>query len=184
MADMTRPGSPSSPLQAVVDELEGHVAEAGWDQPAQLFALVATEQLLRAEPQLTQTMGLVAGDPSALTPIAQEPLGDGPLDDRLASLVFGDEVLGVVLVHEVLVLPPSAEDALTGVDDPAAAAAGHPERREVRMVVGVTRGGAQACILRLRGQDVGGTAEADERLTGPDLAPALSAALLATLDDA
>ncbi len=184
MTDMTRPGSLSSPLQAVVGELEGHVAEAGWDQPPALFALVQTEQLLRAEPQLAQTMGLVAGDPSALTPIAQEPLGDGPLDDQLASLVFGAEVLGVVLVHEVLVLPPSAEAALTGDDDPAAAAAEHPERREVRMVVGVTRGGAQACVLRLRGQDVGGTAAADERLTGPDLAPALSAALLATLDDA
>jgi len=183
MADMTRPGSPSNPLQAVVGELEGHVAEAGWDQPAQLFALVATEQLLRAEPQLTQTMGLVAGDPSALTPIAQEPLGDGPLDEQLASLVFGEEVLGVVLIQEVLVLPPSAEATLDDADDPAAAAAGHPERREVRMVVGVARGGAQACVLRLRGQQVEGATGADDRLTGPDLAPALSAALLATLDD-
>lgn len=170
----------SSPLQAVVGEVEGHVAEAGWDQPPQLFALVQTEQLLRAEPQLAQTMGLVAGDSAALTPIAQEPLGEGRLDEQLASLVFGDEVLGVVLVHEVLVLPPSAESALTGVDDPAAAAAEHPQRREVRMVVGVARGGAQACVLRLRGPDD----DTDERVTGPDLAPALAAALLATLDDA
>jgi hypothetical protein len=84
----------------VVGEVEGHVAEAGWDQPPQLFALVQTEQLLRAEPQLASTMGLVAGDPSSLTPIAQEPLGDAPLDEQLASLVFGDEVLGVVLAHD------------------------------------------------------------------------------------
>ena len=177
---MTLPGDPlTSPLQSVVGEVEGHVAEAGWDQPPQLFALVQTEQLLRAEPQLGQTMGLVAGDPSSLTPIAQEPLGEGPLDERLASLVFGDEVLGVVLAQEVLVLPPTAEAALTEVEDPAAAAAQHPERREVRMVVGVARGGAQACVLRLRGQ----TPEQDERVTGPDLAPALAAALLATLDE-
>lgn len=181
---MTLPGDRlSPPLQAVVGEVEAHVAEAGWDQPAQLFALVQTEQLLRAEPQLAQTMGLVAGDPAALTPIAQEPLGDGPLDEQLASLVFGAEVLGVVLLHEVLVLPPAAEAALTDAEDPAAAAAAHPERREVRMGVGVTRGGAQACVLRLRGQDSAGTPGPDELVTGPDLAPALSAALLATLED-
>lgn len=168
----------SSPLQSVVGEVEGHVAEAGWDQPPQLFALVPTEELLRAEPQLAQTMGLVAGDPSSLTPIAQEPLGDGPLDEELAKIVFGDEVLGVVLAHEVVVLPPSAEASLADHEDPAAAAAEHPERRDVRMVVAVARGGAQACVLRLRGE----TDEQDERVTGPDLAPALAAALLATLE--
>lgn len=176
---MTSPDPLTSPLQSVVGEVEGHVAEAGWDQPPQLFALVQTEELLRAEPQLAQTMGLVAGDPSSLTPIAQEPLGDGPLDEALASLVFGPEVLGVVLAHEVLVLPPTAEQALADVEDPSAAAAGHPERRDVRMVVGVTRGGGQACVLRLRGE----SPEQDERVTGPDLAPALVAALAATLED-
>ena len=170
---------PADPLQSVVGEVEGHVAEAGWDQPPQLFALVQTEQLLRAEPQLAQTMGLVAGDPASLTPIAQEPLGEAPLDEQLASMVFGEEVLGVVLAHEVLVLPPDAEAAIADEDDPAGAAAEHPARRDVRMVVGVTRGGRQACVLRLRGV----TPEQDERVTGPDLAPALAAALLATLDD-
>ena len=177
---MSAPADPLvPPLQAVVGEVEGHVAEAGWDQPPQLFALVPTEDLLRAEPQLAATMGLVAGDPSALTPVAQEPLGDGPLDEQLAGLVFGQEVLGVVLAHEVVVLPPAAEQALAEVDDPAAAAAEHPERRDVRMVVGVTRDGSSACVLRLRGQ----TEEQDERVTGPDLAPALVAALHATLDE-
>ena len=171
------------PLHAVVGEVEGHVAEAGWDQPPQLFALVETEQLLRAQPQLAATMGLVATVPGALTPVQQEPLGDGPLDEQLARVVFGREVLGVVLVHEVLVLPPSAEEALAGVDDPAVdigeLAASHPDRREVRMVVGVVRGGAQAAVLRLRGRGD----EPDERVTGPDLAPALAEALLATLEE-
>jgi hypothetical protein len=167
------------PLQSVVGEVEGHVAEAGWDQPPQLFALVQTEQLLKAEPQLASTMGLVAGDPAALTPVAQEPLGDAPLDEQLAGMVFGQEVLGVVLAHEVVVLPPAAEAALADEDDPASVAAQHPERRDVRMVVGVTRGGRSACVLRLRGA----TPEQDERVTGPDLAPALAAALLATLDE-
>ncbi len=174
----------TSPLQSVVGEVEGHVAEAGWDQPAQLFALVPTEDLLRAEPQLAATMGLLAGDPSSLTPVLQEPLGDAPLDEQLASLVFGAEVLGVVLAHEVLVLPPAAEDALDGAEDPGAVAAEHPERREVRMVVGVTRDGSQACVLRLRGAPgPDGEPGLDERVTGADLAPGLSAALLATLED-
>ena len=170
---------PGDPLQSVVAEVEGHVAEAGWDQPPQLFALVQTEQLLRAEPQLASTMGLVAGDPASLTPIAQEPLGDAPLDEQLAAMVFGEEVLGVVLAHEVVVLPPAAEAAIAEEDDPASAAAQHPDRRDVRMAVGVVRGGRQACVLRLRGQ----TPEQDERVTGPDLAPALATALLATLDE-
>ncbi|MGB8650746.1 MAG: PPA1309 family protein [Mycobacteriales bacterium] len=168
-----------SALLSVVGEVEAHLAEAGWDQPPQLFALVDTEELLRAEPQLAETMGIVASRPGALTPVAQEPLGDGPLDEQLASLVFGPEVLGVVLAHEVLVLPPSAESALDDSTDPAAAAAEHPERREVRMAVGVLRDGSREAVLRLRAADGG----EDERVTGRDLAPGLAEALLATLED-
>jgi hypothetical protein len=170
------PGMPA-PLFHVVGEVEEHVAEAGWDQPAQLFALVDTAELLQAEPQLARTMGLVAALPGSLTPIAQEALADGPLDEALAGIVFGPEVLGVVLAHEVLVLPPSVEAALG--DDAVGAAASHPERREVRMVVGVVRDGARECVLRLRGA----AGQPDERLSGPDLAPALADALLATLDE-
>jgi hypothetical protein len=160
----------------VVGEVEGHVAEAGWDQPPQLFALVDTEELLRAEPQLASTMGLVAAVPGSLTPIAQEPLADEPLDEALAGIVFGPEVLGVVLAHEVLVLPPSAEASAERLDPNEVA--DHPDAREVRMVVGVVRDGSRECVLRLRGAGD----EADELLSGPDLAPALADALLATLD--
>ena len=166
-----------STLLSVVGEVEVHLAEAGWDQPPQLFALVDTEELLRAEPQLAATMGLIVARPGSLTPIAQEPLGDGPLDEELAGVLFGPEVLGVVLAHEVLVLPPSAEAALD-TDDPAAVAAGHPERREVRMAVGVLRDGSRECVLRLRAQGDG----PDERVGGSDLVPGLAEALLATLD--
>lgn len=164
-----------SALQAVVGEVESHVAEAGWDQPPQLFALVDTEELLRAEPQLATTMGIVAGQPGALTPVAQDPLAAGPLDEALARITFGQAVLGVVLAHEVLVLPPSAEAALDELD--AEAAAAHPAAREVRMVVGVVRDGTRAAVLRLRATGDG----EDDRVTGPDLAPGLAEALLATL---
>lgn len=178
-ADPDAPVLALDPLHAVVGEVEGHVAEAGWDQPPHLFALVETEALLRAEPQLARTLGIVAAVPGGLTPVQQEALGDGPLDEALSQLVFGEGVLGVVLVQEVLVLPPAAESEVADSEDPAGAAAGHRDRREVRMVVGVLRGGAQAAVLRLRGR--GG--EDDERVTGPDLAPALARALLATLED-
>jgi hypothetical protein len=74
-------------------------------------------------------------------------------------MVFGREVLGVVLAHEVLVLPPAAEDALAEVEDPAAVAAEHPERRDVRMVVGVVRAVSRraccACAARRRSRTSG-----------------------------
>jgi hypothetical protein len=88
-------------------------------------------------------------------------------------------VLGVVLAHEVLVLPPSAEQALVDVADPADAAAAHPERREVRLAVGVLRDGSREAVLRLRGTD----GAEDERVTGQDLVPGLAEALLGTLED-
>ena len=56
-------------------------------------------------------------------------------------------------------------------------AARHPAAREVRMVVGVVRDGTRGNVLRLRAVGDG----EDERVTGPDLAPALAEALLATL---
>ncbi len=171
---MTAP--PSAALLAVVAEVEAHLSEAGWDQPPQLFALVDTEELLRAEPQLASSMGLVVTRPGTLTPIAQDPLAPEGLDDQLASVVFGPEVLGVVIAHEVLVLPPSAEAA---VGDDVGAAATHPARREVRMAVGVMRDGSRESVLRLRAIADG----EDELVTGGDLAPGLADALLATLDE-
>ncbi|MDP9435189.1 MAG: PPA1309 family protein [Actinomycetota bacterium] len=176
MSTQAPPAQPA--LQSVVGEVEGHVAEAGWDQPPQLFALVDTEELLRAEPQLARTMGIVAAHRGQLTPVAQESLEEGPLDEVLARVLFGEQVLGVVLAHEVVVLPPSAEAELAGVDDPAGHAADHAQRRDVRMVVGVLRDGQNAAVLRLRGSGN----EQDERVTGPDLAPGLAAALLGTLE--
>jgi hypothetical protein len=175
MSSMVAP--PNAVLLSVVAEVEEHLAEAGWDQPPQLFALVDTEQLLHAEPQLAESLGLVVTRPGSLTPIAQDALSEAPLDEQLASMVFGTEVLGVVLAHEVLVLPPSAEAALTE-EHLAEAIADHPERREVRMAVGVMRDGSRESVLRLRGQ---GDAE-DERVTGGDLAPHLADALLSTLE--
>lgn len=186
-------------LTLTVTEVEAHVAEAGWDQPVRLFALVETADLLAREPQLAETLGLVAPEaPGHLTPVEQEDLGTGPLDDLLARIAWPDAVLGCALVHEVVTLPPGVEEALpTDVRDIAAWASSHPARQEVRMAVGVLRDGSRACALRVRGRPVlapapeGAAPELrepaplapDEVLVGPDLAPGLAAALLGTFEE-
>ncbi len=37
-----------------------HAARSGWDQPAHLFALVDTAELLEREPQLAEVLGIEA----------------------------------------------------------------------------------------------------------------------------
>lgn len=167
-----------SGLEAVVREIEGHAAAAGWDAPEQLFALVRTADLLRTEPQLAEALGLDASA-DGITPIEQEALPAGQsLEDVLAGIVWPDEVAGVAAVAERLVLPPGADVDLP--EDPAAAkefAAEHPDRQEVRMVAAVLRTGEAACAMRLRSHDAD-----DLVLTGPDLIPGLLTLLHATLD--
>ncbi len=81
-------------------------------------------------------------------------------------------------------LPPEAEAALGELpDDPVQArraAAGHPQRREGRLVAAVLRDGLGACVLRLRATPEGDQG-VDEVVENPQLAPNLLDALLATL---
>jgi len=167
-----------SALEAVVRELEAHASELGWDQPERIYALASTAQLVAEEPGLAEALGLDPDD-DGLTPIEQEPLGEGQsLEDTLAGIEWPAEVAGVAAVAERLVLPPGADDELP--TDPVAAqeyAATHPDRQEVRMVAAVLRGGGSACALRLRSHDAD-----DLVLTGPDLVPGLLEQLHATLE--
>ncbi|MDN2499363.1 hypothetical protein FHY52_22185, partial [Nocardia nova] len=86
----------------------------GWDQPPQLFALVPTADLVAAEPTLEDQLD----NGAALTPIAQEPLPDDlsgdsmALDEFLATTSWPPAVEGVVLVQQIVVLPPTAERTL------------------------------------------------------------------------
>jgi hypothetical protein len=172
-------------LEAVAAEIEAFVGEAGWDAGPTLFALVPTG-LLAADPAAAAVLGDGLNDaaeisPDAITPIAQGELPEGPLDEALAQIGWPDEVIGCALSQEIVMLPPSAEPELDdlSIESAATVAADHPERREARLVVAVLRDGRTAGILRLRG-----TADAgDDLLTGPDLAPNLLAALVATLAD-
>ena len=165
-------------LQELLVEIERHVGVAGWDQTPQLFAHARTADLVVREPEFAAQLGLdpAVVPPDALTPVEQEPLPDGPLDESLAQVGWPREVEGCALVQEVVMLPPEVEDSMPEHVDVVDWASEHPQRREARLGVAVLRDGSRACTIRMRGQDE------DELLVGPDLAPHLADALAATLD--
>jgi hypothetical protein len=166
-------------LAAAVLEIENHIATAGWDQPARLYALVPTAELVAREPALAHAMGLDdAASEGSLTPVEQESVG-ADLERSLESISWPPRVAGCAAVVERLVLPPTAEAVV--LDDPERAAeyaAEHPERQDVRIVAGATRAGATYCALRLRGAD-----DDQSVLTGAELVPGLLALLRDTLED-
>ena len=177
------PDLPEDPaLAAAVLEIEAHVAQAGWDQPARLYALVDTTQLVAQEPALAAAMSIDGpGEDGSFTSIEQDGLPPGQaLEAALHTIVWPDSVTGCAAVIERLVLPPGTDEEIP--DDPTAAelfAREHPDRQEVRMVAGVTRAGASYCALRLRAHD-------DEQsvVNGTELVPGLLDLLHDTLHDA
>ena len=168
-------------LAAAVLEIEAHHAAEGWDQPAGLYALVDTAELVAHEPALAAALGLDAPrEQGSLTPVQQDQLrADQPLEDVLHTIVWPAGVHGCAAVVERLVLPPAADGQVP--EDPAEAeefAREHPAREEVRIVAGVTRHGATYCAVRLRSHD-----EAASVMGGTDLVPGLLALLQGTLED-
>ena len=169
-----------SALKTAVREIEAYAAEAGWDQPARLFALVPTADLLVREPGLAEALG-VDGETAAesLTPVEQEPVpADQQVEDVLAQIMWPAEVFGCAAVVERLVLPPSVDGELP--EDPEAAqefASEHPDRQEVRIVAAATRAGTTYCALRLRSHD-----DDFSVLESRDLVPALLELLSGTLE--
>jgi hypothetical protein len=168
-----------SALRTAVREIETHAAESGWDQPARLFALVPTSDLLSREPGLAQALGIDPAEPGSLTPVEQDQLsGDQPLEETLPQIMWPAEVFGCAAVVERLVLPTTAEAQLPDEADAAQTYVGdHPDREEVRIVAAATRDGTTYCALRMRGHDDPGSV-----LEGPDLVPGLLELLAGTLD--
>ncbi len=167
-------------LAAAVLEIESHIATAGWDQPARLYALVPTAELVAKEPVLAHAMGLdEAAAAGSFTPVEQDAVADADLERQLASITWPPGVVGCAAVVERLVLPPTAET--TVLEDPERAEAyarEHPDRQDVRIVAGATRAGATYCALRLRAAD-----DDQSVLAGSDLVPGLLALLRDTLED-
>jgi hypothetical protein len=170
---------PSDALGRAVIEIERHVSSAGWDQPAQLFALVPTEDLLAAEPQLAAELG--ADDASQpFTPVAQGELpgsDDEHLADALARIEWPDGVSGCAVAVERIVLPASAESGADTDAELARLAGSDPRRHEVRMVAAVLRDGDRFGAVRLRTHD-----EDSAVLTGVDLVPTLCQVLSLTFE--
>jgi hypothetical protein len=165
-------------LEASVSEVERHASRAGWDQPARLYALVVTRELAAAEPELAAELGVSGGTAGLYTPVEQE-LDEhaGSLEGLLERITWPPTVAGALAVVERLVLPPEAEAAVP--DDPAGAGAyaeAHPDREDVRIAVGVLRGGPTHCILRMRSHD-----SDDALIAGADVVPGLVRALHETL---
>ncbi|MDV6014575.1 hypothetical protein F8178_19125 [Haloechinothrix sp. LS1_15] len=193
-------------VSSAAREVEEFLAAGGWDQPVQLFALVATDELLAKQPDLREQL-----DPrNPLTPVAQDQLPESDLAEALAGIVWPDTVHGCALAQEIIVLPPEAEQDLPDSGEDAdgseagatpdaerlrRAAADHPHRTEARLVAAVTRDGARACVMRLRAQQRSGDRPGDQHsadeepldlpvdevIEHPDLAPNLLDALEATL---
>jgi hypothetical protein len=167
-------------LATAVREIEQHAAEAGWDQPARLYALVPTSDLLAREPGLAAAMGLdETSAAGSLTPVEQDQMpADKTFEQVLEQIMWPAEVFGCAAVVERFVLPPGADADLP--QDPEAAgeyAANHPERQEVRIVAGATREGATYCALRLRSHD-----DDMSVVESPDLVPGLLELLISTLE--
>ena len=165
---------PARALAHVVHEVETHAARAGWDQPAQLFALVETSGLLQREPHLADLLGNDADD-QGLTPVEQETTSQS-LEELLASILWPPDVTGCAVVVEAMTVPPGAEHVPTDAEAAAEYAAAHPNREEARIVAGALRSGESFCTIRQRAHD-----EDDMVLAGPDLVPGLLELLHTTL---
>ena len=175
------PDSGQIALMATLLELERHVREAGWDQRPRLFALVSTDDLVSSEPELAAALGLrgsAEGAPAdALTAIEQDEFtSTGDLLEDLAGVEWPESVFGCAVSVERSFLTAAAEADIPS-DSAAAAAyvAGHPERQDVRVLVGVDRAGHAHGVARL-------VAQPDELLAADNLVPGLTAALAHTLN--
>jgi hypothetical protein len=190
--------NPESALYRCIREVAEFADAEGWDRPPQMFALVPTADLVAAEPGLQDQLD----DGAELTPIAQEPFpddvtGELALDEFLATTSWPEAVRGCVLVQQIVVLPPDAEQSLDDAIAPLLAdreaadraardaAITHPGRRDARLFAGVLREGVSLCLLQIRpeedeedpfGNDI-------DLRTAPNLAPNLVQALAHTLEN-
>lgn len=166
-------------LRIAVLEVEADASDSGWDQPARLFALVATDELAAAEPELAAELGIHDSSAALFTPVEQElDEPDEPLEHLLRRITWPEAVEGALAVVERVVLPPEVEGQVPDEPGAASAFAGrHEQREDVRIAAGVLRSGASHCVLRLRSRD-----SDDALVQGGDVVPGLVEALRETLE--
>lgn len=176
-----KPETENAALVAVLLEIERHIAADGWDQPARLFALVSSAELSAAEPALADRLGVGDADGrpvDALTAVEQDEFaGDtgDELSDVLAQISWPSTVTGCALSMVRTFLPSGAEAEIPDTSEEAARYVNeHPDRQEIRVVVGVDRAGHQHGLARLASQP-------GELLAAEDLIPGLGVVLAHTL---
>lgn len=160
-------------LKRVTHEIECGSARLGWDQPATIYALVATSTLLDTpglpEDVAQQIRSSWDGQAEHLSAILQDSLGTDDLEEVLPQLAWPETVTGAVISAERIIVPPEVEDAAP--EDPEEALefiTNHPTRTDVRLTIGVLRSGESWCMVRAR------TFDTDDRVgTGENLVPAL-----------
>lgn len=165
----------TSALAAALIELDRHCQAEGWDVPPRLFALVPTEEILRDSPEVAQEFGITESVPGAWTAIEQTDFVTDDLLESLQQVQWPEAVKGCALALERSFLPAAAEEDLP--EDPEQAQAfveNHPDRQDLRLVVGVTRAGAAYGVGRL-------SSSPEDLLGGPELAPGLTSLLATTL---
>ncbi|WP_316667553.1 PPA1309 family protein [uncultured Propionibacterium sp.] len=169
------PTPAQEPLAAALVEIEHYVGASGWDQPARLFALAPTAQLLEAGPALADRLAVTG--PGQLSPIEQDDFHPGQdVLSGLAAIAWPSTVAGCAVCTERSFLPAGVEADIPG--DPAGAAdyvAAHPAREDIRVVMGALRDGTTYGVARL-------ASHPGELLAGDELVPALSGALVRTFE--
>lgn len=164
-------------LLHALTEIEEHVRADGWDQPARLYALAPTDDLVTREPDLASKLGLSPDEAheDSLTPIEQD-VSQRPIEELLPTIAWPESVSGCALALERIVLPPGTEAEMPDGDiDVTSWAQQHPARSDVRVVVGVLRDGTRTSVLRVRGHE-----DETDLIRGAELSPELADALADT----
>ncbi len=113
------------------------------------------------------------GGSQQLAAVAQETVSTEDLEELLPTIVWPESVQGAALTVERIVLPTQVEQkAPEGVEEAENYAQTHPERTDIRVVVGVNRAGQSWCEVRARSFD-----NPEDVVKGPLLVPGLVEAL-------
>lgn len=152
-------------LQAAVLDIDRFTAANGWDQPAQLFALVHTKDFVIAEPKLANELAITESD--SYICVAQDNFhGGADLDEAIAQISWPDTVQGCAIALERWVYIN---------DNDLDSAAFTPEnRRDIRLIVGVLRSGESFGVARIKAEQ--------DLVQATNLVPSLNEALLDTFN--
>jgi hypothetical protein len=149
--EMRAEGSPElDSLVSAMLEAESYADLKGWGKPPRLYALTETNSSAGKDHEFAAEQR--DGRPQTLMLVERGPLPDDNLVEVLASIHWPQDVVGCVLVTELVSLPPEIDGG--AFVDPVAAgqwASTHPDGRPARLAVGVRRSGEHACGLHVKG---------------------------------